>query len=150
MAGLRRRGWLRAWWRNEYRLRGFLSIFVWFHVLADVLLVACGVLIVRVVSCPGWRHHLRWAIPAAAASTLVGLGRLARDLHHYFGIGAPLRTYLAADAFNYLGNLVSLYATFMLWRTLRDLARDPSSPDRLALPPPQPGVWPPPPTVGRE
>ncbi len=131
--------WFIAWYEAEYI----------FHSIIDLLFIALGFAIVAVVSRPGWRQHLRWASPAAAASVLTGMDRLVRDLHHYFHIGATINADLTSDVLNYGANLVALYSTFMLWRTLRDLARHPASPDPLAEHPAQPGVWPPAPTLKR-
>ena len=120
-----------------------------FHTLIDVLFIVLGFAIIGVVSRPGWKHHLRWANPAAAATILTGIYRLVLDLHHYFKIGTPLGYYVASDLFNYAGNIVAAYSTYLLWRTLRDMALHPMSPDPLTEQGPPPGVWPPPPVVKR-
>ncbi len=120
-----------------------------FHTVIDVAFIIVGFAIVVLVSRPGWKQHLRWASPAAAASVLTGIDRFVRDLYHYFGIGTLLNYYLTSDLFNYAANVAAFYSTFMLWRTLRDLVRHPTSPDPLAEYPAQPGVWPPAPTLKR-
>ncbi len=120
-----------------------------FHSVIDAAFIILGFAIVVAVSRPGWKQHLRWASPAAAASVLTGMDRLVLDLHHYFHVGAPVNAYLTSDLLNYGANVVGFYSTFMLWRTLRDLARHPAAPDPLAEQPAQPGVWPPPPTLKR-
>ena len=120
-----------------------------FHSLMDILFIVLGFAIVGIVSRPGWKHHLRWANPFAAAFVLNGIYRLVLDLHHYFHIGSPINEYLTTTLLNYAANAFSLYSAFMLWRTLRDLARHPASPDPLAEQAAPPGVWPPPPVVKR-
>ncbi len=117
-----------------------------FHSIFDLLFIIFGLLIVVVVSRPGWNQHLRWASPAAVSSILDGLNRLALDMHHYFGLGARLNIYLTSDLFNYGAVLLSFYSIVMLWRTLRELTRLPASPAQMALQSLH-GVWPPPPTV---
>jgi len=117
-----------------------------FHSVIDMLFIVVGFAVVILVSRPGWRQHLRWATPAAAASVLTGISRLDLDMHHYLGLGARLSVNLAYDLLNYSANVVSFYSAFMLWRTLRDLIQHPASPNPLAEHPPQPGVWPPVPT----
>ena len=119
-----------------------------FHTLMDVLFLVFAFLIIALVSRPGWRQHLRWANPAAAASILQGIYRLIMDLHHYFHIGAPVNAYLAAELCNYGSNILSLYSTFVFWRMLRDIVQHPASPDPLAEQAP-PSVWPPPPVMKR-
>ena len=57
--------WFIAWYEAEYI----------FHSIIDLLFIALGFAIVAVVSRPGWRQHLRWASPAAAASVLTGMDR---------------------------------------------------------------------------
>ena len=113
----------------------------------DVLFIVLAFAIIVVVSRPGWSHHLRWANPAAAASILTGVSRMVLDLHHYFKIGTLFSYYVASDIFNYAGNIVAAYSTYMLWRTLRDLARQPATPDPLADQTTAPGVWPPAPVM---
>ena len=120
-----------------------------FHSIIDLLFIAFGFAIVGIVSRPGWRQHLCWASPAAAASILTGMDRSVRDLHHYLHFGAAINTDLTSDVLNYGANLVAFYSTFMLWRTLRDLAWPPAAPDPLVEHPAQPGVWPPAPTMRR-
>ena len=120
-----------------------------FHSAIDLVFIVMGFAIIAVVSRPGWQHHLRWANPAAAASILTGVCRTINDLHHYFGVGTAIAAYVTADLFLYGANLVGLYSTFMLWRTLRDLAQRPALPDPLAEQAPPPGVWPPPPVMKR-
>ena len=119
-----------------------------FHSVIDMLFIVVGFAVVALVSRPDWRQHLRWASPAAAASVLTGMDRFVRDLHHYFGIGAPISVYLISDLFNYAANITALYSTFMLWRTLLNIIRNPATQDPLAEPA-QPGVWPPAPTLRR-
>jgi len=113
-----------------------------FQGVTAFLAIVLGFLIVSVVSRPGWRHHLRWAVPAVTASVLVGIGRL--PLYRFFGfMGAVQATTATNVMFITLyvsATLVSLYGVWMLWRTLRDLARHPASTDLLAQPPPQPGL----------
>ncbi len=120
-----------------------------FHSVVDIAFIVVGFAVVILVSRPGWRQHLRWASPAAAASFLVGLSRLTLDMHHYLSIGTRLSVDFTFDLLNYSANVLSFYGAFMLWRTLRDLIRHPASPDPLAEYPTQPGVWPPAPTGKR-
>ena len=120
-----------------------------FHSTMDVLYLLFGLLIVGVASRTGWRHHLRWAIPVAAASVLSVLQRLEMDMHHYLKVGTFTTDYLTALIGNILASIVTLYSLVMLWRTLRDLSRHPMSPDPLAVHPAVPNVWPPPPDVSR-
>ncbi len=117
-----------------------------FHSVVDVLFIVVGFALVILVSRPGWQQHLRWANPAAAASVLTGISRLALNMHHYLNIGTRLNVDITFDLLNYGANVLSFYSVFMLWRTLRDLIRHPASPDPLAEHPAQPGVWPPAPT----
>ena len=72
------------------------------------------------------------------------------DISYYFRIPIADDVYIVSTMLEYMGNVVFLYSVVMLWRTLRDLVRHPASPDPLAQHPAQPGVWPPPPTVGRD
>ena len=118
-----------------------------FHSTMDVLYLLFGLLIVGVVSRTGWRHHLRWAIPAAAASVLSALQRLEMDVHHYLKMGSAETDYLTAFIINIFAGIVSLYSLVMLWRTLRDLSRPKVHLDPLAVPLAVPSVWPPPPNV---
>ena len=120
-----------------------------FHTAADLFFIVFGFLVVALVSRPGWKQHLRWANPAAAASVLTGIDRLVEDLHHYFHIGKPINAYLTADLFNYSAILLSFYSTFVFWRMIRDLVRHPASPDPFVAQEPPPGVWPPPPVMKR-
>ena len=117
-----------------------------FHSVEDLLFLLLAVLIIGAVSRPGWQHHLRWARPLAAGSILTCCYRLILDLRHYFHVISPA-VYVAADVLLYLADGASLYGTWLLWRTLLDLARNPVSPDPLAQHPPQPGVWPPAPVI---
>ncbi len=119
------------------------------HSVLDVLFIVVSFAVVAVVSRPGWRQHLRWANPAAAGMILNGTDRLSRDIHHYFHVGTTTNAYLTSEILNYGSDFFSLYGLFMLWRTLRDLARHPASPDPLAEHPTQPDVWPPAPTLKR-
>jgi len=124
---------------------GVVEFGYFFYNAASLLFIIVGFLIVGAVSRPGWRHHLRWAFPAVAASVLTGIYRLLLDLHHYLHVGG-LAVYAVADRLHWLSDGISLYAVWTLWRTLRDLAHHPASTDPLALHPAQTGVWPPPPT----
>ena len=117
-----------------------------FHSIVDLLFILLAVLIIGAVSRPGWQHHLRWARPLAAGAWLTGCYRGLIDVRHYFHVVGPA-SYVASDVLLYLADGASLYGTWMLWRTLLDLARNPISPDPLAQHPPQPGVWPPAPAV---
>ena len=117
-----------------------------FHSLFDLLFIIVGFATVAVVSQPGWRHHLRWASPAAAASVFTGLYRLLVDLHHYLNVGTATAIYLVSDLFNDAAVVLSFYSSYILWKMLRDLARQPTSPDPLAQTPASPDIWPPPPT----
>ena len=121
-----------------------------FYTITDLLFIVFGLLIVAVVARPGWRHHLRWANPSAASAILTGFARLIRDLHFFFGAGARWNSYIASSIFYYLATVAGLYGTILLWQTLRDLGRSPVSPDAPAQYPPQPGVWPPAPTLRRD
>ncbi len=116
-----------------------------FHSVVDLLFIVLAFLIIGAVSRPGWQHHLRWASPLAAASVLTGCYRLTADLRHYLHVVSPA-VYVASDLLLYLADGASLYGTWMLWRTLSALSRHSVSPDPLVQHPPQPGVWPPPPT----
>jgi|GEM_PF-2904003 len=118
-----------------------------FHAAIDVLFIVLGFAIIVVVSRPGWSYHLRWANPGAAASVLTGIYRMVVDLHHYFRVGTPINAFIASELFLYSGEVVALYSTDMLWRTLRDLARHPTSPEPLAERMTALGVWPPPPVM---
>ncbi|MGI4789946.1 MAG: hypothetical protein ACRYFS_13980 [Janthinobacterium lividum] len=117
------------------------------HTIIDILFIIVGFAIVIVVSRPSWRQHLRWANPAAGSSVLSGIDRMSRDLHHYFHVGTAVNSYLTSELFNYGANFLALYSTFVLWQMLRDLARNPVSPNPLAEQPSQAGVWPPAPIV---
>ncbi len=67
-------------------------------------------------------------------------------MRYYLHVGG-VNAFRLSYVFIYLADVMLLWGLWMLWRTLRDLARHPASPDPLAQYPPQPGVWPPPPTV---
>ncbi len=120
-----------------------------FHSIADLLFLVFAFLVIALVSRPGWRQHLRWANPAAAASVLTGIDRLIQDLHHYFLIGTPVNAYLAADLCNYAAIILSAYSTVVFWRMLRNIVHHPASADPLAEQALPPGVWPPPPVMKR-
>ena len=126
-----------AWYAS---LREFNYVF---YSAADLLFVFFGILIVLAVARPGWRHHFRWAVPAAVSSIVIGLDRMLLDIHHYLQIGTALDNYLTTSLLRYAASILSLYSIVALWQTLWDSIRNPSSPDSR----PQPGVWPPPPTV---
>jgi len=117
--------------------------------LVDSFFVVIGLLIIGVVSRPGLRHHLRWANAYAVSSILIGCGRFIQDVHFFFGFGARYSVSLSSSVLYDLATAFGVYSTYMLWRTLRDLARHPAAPDPLAEQPAQPGVWPPPPTLKR-
>ena len=133
-------------------LAWFSPFMVFFQGSTNFLMIAFGLLIVRTVSRPGWRHHLRWAVPAVVAPVLTGIGRLPLDRLSRFGnaVQATTVTNVAEVTLYVLAALTSLYATWMLWRTLRTLAQNPAATDPLMTQPAQPGVWPPPPTAGRD
>lgn len=126
----------------------FLPFMAFFQGITTLLMIVFGLLIVKAVSRPGWRHHLRWAIPAAIAPAFAGLGRL--PVYRLFGslnaVQSTATANITAVVLYALPTLTALYATWTLWRTLRDLARHAASTDPLALHPAQTGVWPPPPT----
>ncbi len=117
-----------------------------FHSLFDLLFIIVGFATVAVVSRPGWRHHLRWASPAAASSVLTGLYRLIVDLHHYLSIGTPAAMYLVSNLFNDTSVVLSFYSAYVLWKMLRDLSCQPDSADPMTQASTSPDVWPPPPT----
>ena len=119
-----------------------------FHTAIDIAYIVLGFAIVGVVSRPGWKQHLRWASPAAAASVLTGMDRLVLDLHHYFHVGSLVNAYLTSDLLNYTADALSLYSTFVFLKMLRDLLH-PATPNLSAEHLAQPGVWPPAPTVKR-
>jgi len=119
------------------------------YAVIALLFVVLSISIVVVVSRLGWRQHLRWANPFAVSCILTGCERFLKDMHYFFGIGSRWNAYLAETVLSYLATAIGTYSTYMLWRTLRDLARHPVSPDPLAEHPVQPGVWPPPPVVKR-
>ena len=118
-----------------------------FHSTMDILYLLFGLFIIGIVSRNGWRHHLCWAILAAAASVLSVLQRLEMDVHHYFKMGSAETDYLTAFIINIFAGVVSLYSLVMLWRTLRDLSRPTVQLEPLTVPPAVPSVWPPPPNV---
>ena len=120
-----------------------------FHSVLDIFFIVLSFAVVAAVSRPGLRQHLRWANPAAAGMVLNGIDRLSRDVHHYFHVGTAVNAFLTSDILNYGANFLALYSLFMLWQTLRGLARHPASPDPLAAQEPPPGVWPPPPVMKR-
>lgn len=116
-----------------------------FHSVVDVLFIVLAFLIIGAASRPGWRQHLRWASPLAAGSVLTGCYRLVVDLRHYFHVVNPAM-YAASDFLLYLADGASLYGTWMLWLTLRDLAQPPATPDPLTQSP-KTDVWPPAPAA---
>jgi hypothetical protein len=120
-----------------------------YYTITDLLFVVFGLLIVFVVSRAGWRQHLRWANSSAISCVLTGCGRFVRDMHFFFGLGSRWNAYLSGTILYDLATVFGLYSTYMLWRTLRDLARHPASPDPLAEHSSLPGVWPPAPTLNR-
>ena len=130
----------------------FSQIVGLFQGATTCLAIVLSFLIVSVVSRPGWRHHLRWAVPAAAASVLVGISRL--PLYRFFGFMGAIQVTVATNVMFVMlyvsATLASLYGVWMLWRTLSGLARFAVSPDPMAQYPPQPGVWPPAPVVRQD
>ena len=126
---------------------GFREFSYVFHSAADLLFIVFGFLIVGIVARPGWKHHLRWATPSAAACVLTGCERLEMDLHHYLHLGTALSSYFASEILAILATAVSFYSVFMLWRTLRDLSQHLASPDPLAADAMSFNVWPPPPVA---
>lgn len=118
-----------------------------YYTLTDLLFIVFAVMIVAVASRPGLRQHLRWANASAASCVLSGCARFIRDLHFFFGTGSRWNSYLFSTVLYFVATAFAFYSTYMLWRTLRDLARPSASPDPLAEPTSPPGVWPPPPMM---
>jgi len=124
----------------------FLPSLSIFEDLRTLLMVVFGLLIVQTVRRPGLRVHLRWAIPAAGASISAAAGSLLRLFR--FG-GNALQSMFTANTLSLILHILaiglSLYSVWMLWQTLRDLARQHASSNSMAQAPNSPDVWPPPP-----
>ena len=118
-----------------------------FYTVTDLLFVVFAFMIIAVVSRPGLRQHLQWANASAVGCVLTGRGRFVRDMHFFFGFGPYWNTHLFVWILYFLATAFGAYSTYLLWRTLRDIALHPVSSDPLAEQAPLPGVWPPIPVV---